>query len=232
MMTLGNLVTVQKFSCCAVTVIQKCFFTASARVFAQYNPSYVNPNPDPEFYRNNPPDSNDEIAVLPVKAAPTSQTYSNFYDEKVLKLEKLILKKGNSATARRIVRGALLYIKTVQVKKYHRAALQDRDSIELNPYTIFHQALENSKPLLDLKRVERGGQAYRVPVVMQPEKQFFFVIKAMTNHVWSGKPNTDAAERLGKEILAAYNNDGAAVKAKQNLHKQAYANRAYSSLTR
>ena len=221
---LGN---IQKLGC----AFGKCFFSVDARILAQYSPKYVDPNPDPEFYRNNPPNPQDEIALKPVKAASTSQTYSTFYDENVLKFEKMLLKKGKSSTARRIMRDTFEYIKLVQVKKYHKAALEDRDSIELDPFVIFGQALENSKPLLSVNKVKKGKRVYLVPIVMPVKKQFFFVSKAMCTHIRSGKPKTDASERLGKEILAAYHNEGFAVKAKQDLHKQAYTNRAYTNLT-
>ena len=191
--------------------------------------NYMDPNPDPLSYQKSP-DPSDEIAIKPVKAAPTSQTYSIFYDEKLYKFEKMLIKKGNSCVARRLTRDSLQYIKSVQVKKYHRASEEEKSTIELNPLVIFHQAFENSKPLLDLQKVKKSGKTYMVPVPMKPKKQFFFSFKAIHDHVWSGHPNTDAAIRIGKELLNAYNNEGAAVRAKQLLHKQAYANRAYKNL--
>ena len=231
MITINQLLWGSQKLTVAVAHLPKCLFSTDMTKFARYSESFVDPNPDRKMYRQGPPQLSDDIASKLVKAAPTSQTYSNFYDKELYKFEKMLVKKGNSATARKIVRGTLEYIKIDRVTKYHKASPEERDLIELNPVVIFHQALENCKPLVALKNVKKGGRVYKVPAVMTPKKQFFFVVKSLTSHVWSGnKPNNEASIRFGKEILAAYNNEGAAVKAKQNLHKQAYANRAYGNL--
>ena len=229
-MTLRQMSKILQKSSVNTSTCFQCSFSTTKSVFAVYPPTFVDPNPDPAFYKQHPPKETDEIALQPVKAAPSTQTYSVFYDEKLWKFEKFVLKKGKSPVSRRLVRGALEQIKAIQIKKYHRATEEEKLSIETDPLKIFHQALENSKPLLNITHVTVGSRTYHVPTIMPEKKQLLFIVKAMRAHVWAGHPNTDAAIRLGNEILAAANNEGAAVKAKQDLHKQAYANRAYGNL--
>lgn len=65
----------------------------------------------------------------------------------------------------------LEYIKRKQVEKYHKAAPEKKEEIECNPYVIFHQALENCKPVVGLASIQRGGKYYQVSV--KAEKSSF-----------------------------------------------------------
>ena len=122
----------------------------------------------------------------------------------------------------------LEHIKCVQIKKFNSVDPHEKDGVELNPLTVFHIALENAKPIVGVKTLTKGAQAYRVPYPLSSQQQFFMTVKWMLNHVRNGKPNTPASLRLGNEILAAYNGEGVAMKRKQELHKLAEANRAYA----
>jgi len=199
--------------------------TVSSHACGQYNPTYHDPDPDPESYVIN---ENDDLLKVKLKAAPSSQNYSAFYDQKLYNFQKHILKQGKEALASKIMRETLEHIKCVQIKKYNSAEPHERSSIEVNPLKVFHAALENAKPIVGVKRLTKGAQAYQVPYPLTPEQQFFMMVKWMLNHVRSGKPNTPAAIRLGNELLAAYNGEGVAMKRKQELHKLAEANRAYA----
>ena len=194
---------------------------------SRYSPAYHDPDPNPESYMSEITE-NDELSKVKVKAAPSSQTYSAFYDRILHDFEKHVLKQGKGALASKIMRETLEHIKCVQIKKYNRVEAPERDSIELNPLTVFHTALENAKPIVGVKTLTQGAQTYRIPYPLSPQQQFFMTAKWMLNHVRNGKPNTPAALRLGNEILAAYNGEGVAMKRKQELHKLAEANRAYA----
>lgn len=52
-------------------------------------------------------------------------------------------------------------IKRKQVEKYHKASEEKKEEIECNPYTIFHQALDNCKPVVGLASIQRGGKFYQ-----------------------------------------------------------------------
>lgn len=53
-------------------------------------------------------------------------------------------------------------IKRKQLKKYHEASEEEKVNIECNPYTIFHQAVNNCKPIIGLEKIKRGGKVYQV----------------------------------------------------------------------
>lgn len=53
-------------------------------------------------------------------------------------------------------------VKRRQVEKFHRAPTAEKEEIECNPYAIFHQAIENCKPIIGLANVQRGGRNYQV----------------------------------------------------------------------
>jgi len=199
--------------------------TASTTALAQYNPTYVDPDPDPESYVIS---DNDDMLKVRLKAAPSSQTYSAFYDKRLDYFQKHVLKEGKGALASKIIRETLEHIKCVQIKKYNSAEPHEKPNIEVNPLEVFHTALENAKPIVGVKRLTRAAQVYQVPYPLTPEEQTFMTIKWMLNHVRNGKPNTPASIRLGNELLAAYSGEGVAVKRKQELHKLAEANRAYA----
>lgn len=60
-------------------------------------------------------------------------------------------------------------MKRIQLAKYHDAPDEEKDSIDCNPATIFHKAIENSKPLLVLQPVKRGAVTYQVKLVVTSE---------------------------------------------------------------
>ncbi|CAK8675861.1 small ribosomal subunit protein uS7m-like [Clavelina lepadiformis] len=197
---------------------------------SSYNKTFVPPNPDPKFYKDDVPAKDDELSQKNIKPAPSDQTYSCFYDHELHRFEKIVLRKGNSVQTRQLIWRTFEEIKCIQLKKYNAADEDEKENIELNPLKIFHQALDNAKPLVDVVSVSKGGASYRVPVSVNPNQQLFFATKSIREELWKGKPKNAAALRLAKELLAAYNNEGGAVKRKLDLHKEAHANRAYANL--
>jgi len=196
--------------------------------FSMYSDRFVDPLPDPQHYADNPPSDEDEISLKLVKAAPTNQTYSVFYDPDYAKFERLVLKQGKGLIANSILKKTMAHIKHVQVKKYHEASEAEKSTIEVNPLKVFHEALNNVKPIVSVRNLKHGANTYRVPHMLNPDKQFFIASKWMLEFIRSGKPDTPASLRLGNEVLAAYNYQGHSVKKKVELHKIAEANRAYA----
>lgn len=188
---------------------------------------WVDPVPDREFYRQNPPTEGDAMYITNVKAALARHYYSTFHDPVVDKFEKMILKKGKGSLAYQMMGETLARIKLVQVGKYHRASEDEKPSIETDPIVIFNQALTNAMPVLSVKSAIKAGAKFKIPYPLTEKQKFFLASKWMLNHCRSGKPNTPLSERLSKEILAAYDNGGVAVKKKQELHRVVEANRAY-----
>jgi small subunit ribosomal protein S7 len=99
------------------------------------------------------------------------------------------------------------------------------------PLSVFEKAIENVTPQQEVKSKRVGGANYQVPVDVRPERRFIlasrWIVNATRNK--SGKP---VAERLADEILAAYNNEGDAIKKKQDVHRMAEANRAFAHFAR
>lgn len=74
---------------------------------------------------------------------------------------------GKKALARSLIEKAFENIKRTQIERYHLASTQEeKDRIELDPKKILHQAIENSKPLLQLTPIKRGGITYQVSIFL------------------------------------------------------------------
>jgi len=88
-------------------------------------------------------------------------------------------------------------------------------------------ALENVKPQLEVKSRRVGGATYQVPVEVRPRRATTLAIRWMVTFARSRRENT-MAERLANEILDASNGTGASVKRREDTHKMADANKAFS----
>lgn len=72
------------------------------------------------------------------------------------------MRDGDKLLAKKLVTTAFEKAKRIQLKRYHTAADEDKESIELDPFVIFHQALNNCTPILQLQPCKRGGITYQV----------------------------------------------------------------------
>jgi len=92
---------------------------------------------------------------------------------------------------------------------------------------VFHKALNNIKPVLEVKSRRVGGATYQVPVEVRANRRVALAIRWMINYARARNEHT-MAEKLGAEILAAANNEGASIKKKEDTHKMAEANKAFA----
>jgi len=92
---------------------------------------------------------------------------------------------------------------------------------------VFLRALENVKPVLEVRPRRVGGATYQVPVEVRPKRQQFLAMKWILNAARE-RPERTMTERLANEIIDASRNTGAAVKVKENAHKMAEANRVFA----
>jgi small subunit ribosomal protein S7 len=120
--------------------------------------------------------------------------------------------EGKKSSAESIVYGALARIE--QKAK--------RDGIEL-----FHEALTNAKPAIEVRSRRVGGATYQVPVEVRTERRQALAIRWIITAARGRNENT-MEERLSGELLDAANNRGTAVKKREDTHKMAEANRAFS----
>ncbi len=130
----------------------------------------------------------------------------------VTKLINNIMLDGKKGVAQNIVYGAFEII----------AEKTGKDAVE-----VFTQAMENIMPVLEVKARRVGGATYQVPIEVRPDRRQTLGLRWLTLYSRQRNERT-MRERLAGEILDAVNNMGSAVKKKDDTHKMAEANRAFS----
>ena len=130
----------------------------------------------------------------------------------VTKLINNIMLDGKKGVAQSIVYGAFEII----------AEKTGKDALE-----VFTQAMENIMPVLEVKARRVGGATYQVPIEVRPERRQTLGLRWLTRYSRERNERT-MKERLAGEILDATNNMGGAVKKKDDTHKMAEANKAFS----
>ncbi|SFJ60903.1 30S ribosomal protein S7 [Aerobium aerolatum] len=95
------------------------------------------------------------------------------------------------------------------------------------PITVFHQALDNVAPHVEVRSRRVGGATYQVPVDVRPERRQALAIRWLISSARK-RNETTMVDRLSGELLDAANNRGTAVKKREDTHKMAEANRAFA----
>ncbi len=96
-----------------------------------------------------------------------------------------------------------------------------------DPLKLFHEALENVKPAVEVRSRRVGGATYQVPVEVRPIRRQALAIRWLIDTARARSENT-MKDRLSNELLDAANNRGTAVKKREDTHRMAEANRAFS----
>jgi small subunit ribosomal protein S7 len=96
-----------------------------------------------------------------------------------------------------------------------------------DPIEVFVQALENAKPLVEVKSRRVGGATYQVPVEIRPERRQALGIRWLVTNSRNRAEKT-MFEKLAGELMDAYNNTGISIKKKEDTHKMAEANKAFA----
>ncbi|WP_424980988.1 30S ribosomal protein S7 [Maritalea sp. S77] len=135
-----------------------------------------------------------------------------FGDLVVTKFMNSLMVDGKKSVAERIVYGAF-------------------DAVEArtkqDPVEVFHQALDNVRPAVEVRSRRVGGATYQVPVEVRSERQQALAIRWLIGAARSRGENT-MVDRLSGELLDALNGRGQAVKKREDTHRMADANRAFS----
>ena len=136
-------------------------------------------------------------------------------DKEVTRFVNNLMLDGKKTTAFTIFYDAM---KTVENK------VKEEDK---SPLDIWRKALENITPMVEVKSRRVGGATFQVPMEVRPDRKVSVSMKNMILYARkrSGK---SMSEKLAAEILAAYNEEGGAFKRKEDMHKMAEANRAFS----
>ena len=137
---------------------------------------------------------------------------AKFGDRVLSKFMNNLMFDGKKSVAERIVYGALSMLE----KKISR-----------QPVEAFREALENVKPSVEVRSRRVGGATYQVPVEVRPERREALAIRWLISASRSRNEKT-MEERLASELIDAINSRGSAVKKREDTHKMAEANKAFS----
>jgi len=137
---------------------------------------------------------------------------AKFGDLILSKFMNNLMVDGKKSTAERIVYNAMDRVET---------------KIKRVPLEVFHEALENIQPSVEVRSRRVGGATYQVPVEVRPERREALAIRWLITASRKRNENT-MEERLAGELLDAVQSRGSAVKKREDTHKMADANKAFS----
>ena len=135
-----------------------------------------------------------------------------FKDKILTKFMNRVMLNGKKSVSENIVYSALDIVSDKTNKK---------------PIEYFHSALENVKPALEVRSRRVGGATYQVPMEVRPIRAQALAMKWIVNSARKRSEKT-MQERVANELIDAFNNKGNAVKKREDAHKMADANRAFS----
>jgi small subunit ribosomal protein S7 len=138
-----------------------------------------------------------------------------FGDVTISKFVNKMMLDGKKSTAQRMFFGAL-------------EELKDKVPGE-EPVGIFRKAVENCKPSIEVRSRRVGGATYQVPVDVRPSRRLALAMKWIVGYARE-RGEKDFSKRLAGEIVDAYNNRGNAIKKKEDVHRMAESNKAFSHL--
>ena len=146
----------------------------------------------------------------PERRIPAPDPIYNNVD--ISKFINRIMRRGKKSLAEKIFYGTMEKIK---------------ERVNDNPIEVFQKALQNATPLLEVKARRIGGATYQVPIEVRADRRQALALRWIT--MFSRKRGEKTMEeRLANEIMDAANNTGASVKKKEDMHKMAEANKAFS----
>ena len=138
---------------------------------------------------------------------------SRYNSTKIEKFVNYVMKDGKKHVARKIVYGAL-------------DELKEKTKTE-NPAEIFENALKNVGPLMEVRSRRVGGANYQVPREVRPERRLALSFRWILDAA-SAKKGMPMHKRLADELMSASNNEGAAVKKREDTHRMAESNKAFA----
>lgn len=136
-----------------------------------------------------------------------------FKDLVVAKFINRIMERGQKATAQRLFYGALEELKT---------KVQGEE-----PIAVLKKAIENVKPSIEVRSRRVGGATYQVPVDVRPSRRLALAMRWLVEYS-RDRGEKDFAKKLAAELADAFNNRGNSIKKKDDVHRMADANKAFS----
>ncbi len=135
------------------------------------------------------------------------------YNSKLLsKFINVMMEDGKKATAETIIYDAFDIMK---------------EKTGNDPLKVFKTAIDNVKPVLEVKPRRVGGATYQVPIEIRPQRRAALAFRWIINYSRARNEKT-MRERLAGELIDAFNNAGASIKKKEDTHRMAEANKAFA----
>ena len=135
-----------------------------------------------------------------------------FNDITISKFTNVLMSDGKKSAARKIIYGAFDIIEG----KTKKPGLE-----------VFKQALTNVQPIIEVRSRRVGGATYQVPSEVRPERRTALAMRWIKTYA-SQRGDKTMSQKLAQELIAASNNEGSAVKKKDDTHKMAEANKAFA----
>jgi small subunit ribosomal protein S7 len=133
-------------------------------------------------------------------------------DQLVTKFMNVVMQDGKKAVAESIVYGAFDVV--------HERTREE-------PLGIFHRALENCEPMVEVKSRRVGGATYQVPVEVRAERRVALAMRWLVSYA-RNRPGRSMREKLANELIEAAHSRGNAVKKRDDTHRMAEANKAFA----
>ncbi len=131
----------------------------------------------------------------------------------VTKFINMVMNRGKKSIAERIVYGAF---------EIMRQKLNDQDALKL-----FHKAIDNVRPRLEVKPRRVGGATYQVPIEVRQDRGTSISMRWLRDFA-RNKKGKSMVDRLADELISAYKGEGSAIKKRDDMHKMAESNKAYA----
>jgi small subunit ribosomal protein S7 len=135
--------------------------------------------------------------------------YSDLF---ITRCVNVLMKQGKKSLAEHIMYGALEII---------------RERTGEDPLKVFRQAVDNVKPVLEVRSRRVGGSTYQIPVDVPPDRRVALSMRWIVGSARS-RGERGMMRRLAAELVDAYNNTGSAVKKREDTHRMAEANKAFA----
>ena len=133
-----------------------------------------------------------------------------------------------SPTAQRVINKLMLDGKKVAAERIFYGAMQTiGEKTGKNPLEIFAQAMRNITPQVEVRPRRVGGATYQVPIEVTARRQMTLAIRWLVEAA-RARPERTMLERFANEVMEAGNREGEAVKKREDIHRMAEANKAYS----
>ena len=137
---------------------------------------------------------------------------SKYNDLFITRCINVLMKQGKKSLAEHIMYGALEII---------------RERIGEDPLKVFRQAVDNVKPVLEVRSRRVGGSTYQIPVDVPPDRRIALSMRWIVGGA-RARGERGMMRRLAAELVDAYNNTGSAVKKREDTHRMAEANKAFA----